>query len=387
MIENKLMKTYVRPDVIFERGEGVYMFDNEGNTYLDFYSGVAVNALGHGHPIILEAIQEQSKKVMHLSNLYWSQPQIDLAEYLINRSKHEEVFFVNSGTEAVESAIKLARKYGKQFETPKTEILYLTNSFHGRTVGALSLTGQSKYQVDFMPLMDHTHIVETNNIEDLVAKFNDKTCAIIMEPIQGEGGIKPVDIEFIKKSRELCDQFDALLIFDEVQCGIGRIGTFYGHQKIGITPDVFCLAKGLGGGFPIGAVVANQKANVFKPGDHGCTYGGNPLACAVSLAVVKEVGKSEFMKEVIGKGQYIREKLEKSIGNLPIFKSVEGMGLMLGLHLNGDAKKITNKAFENNVIFITAGSNVIRLIPALNIGYEEIDKALDVLIDLLKEAE
>ncbi len=252
---------------------------------------------------------------------------------------------MNSGTEAVETAIKLARKHGKKVSSKKTEILYLENSFHGRTVGALSLTGQSKYQVDFMPLMDHAHMVKVNDIEDLKKKFKETTCAIFIEPIQGEGGIKPVDSKFIKAARDLCDNNDALLIFDEVQCGISRIGSFYAHEKIGVTPDIFCLAKGLGGGFPIGAVIANKKANVFDPGDHGCTYGGNPLACAVSLAVVQEVGKEDFMNEVSEKEEYIRKKLTDAIGELPIFKSIEGMGLMLGLHLNGDAKAITKKSF------------------------------------------
>ena len=385
MIDNKIMKTYIRPDVLFERGEGVYMYDTDGNAYLDFYSGVAVNALGHNHPAVVEAIQEQGQKLMHVSNLYWSQPQIDLANYLIEKSDHDEVFFVNSGTEAVETAIKLARKHGKKISPTKTEILYLENSFHGRTVGALSLTGQSKYQVDFMPLMDHAHMVKVNDIEDLKKKFKETTCAIFIEPIQGEGGIKPVDSKFIQAARELCNNNDALLIFDEVQCGISRIGSFYAHEKIGVTPDIFCLAKGLGGGFPIGAVIANKKANVFDPGDHGCTYGGNPLACAVSLAVVQEVGKEDFMNEVSEKGAYIRKKLTDAIGELPIFKSIEGMGLMLGLHLNGDAKAITKKAFDEKLILITAGQSVIRLIPALNISYENIDKALDTLIDIIKE--
>jgi len=385
MIDNKIMKTYIRPDVLFERGEGVYMYDTDGNAYLDFYSGVAVNALGHNHPAVVEAIQEQGQKLMHVSNLYWSQPQIDLANYLIEKSDHDEVFFVNSGTEAVETAIKLARKHGKKISPTKTEILYLENSFHGRTVGALSLTGQSKYQVDFMPLMDHAHMVKVNDIEDLKKKFKETTCAIFIEPIQGEGGIKPVDSKFIQAARELCNNNDALLIFDEVQCGISRIGSFYAHEKIGVTPDIFCLAKGLGGGFPIGAVIANKKANVFDPGDHGCTYGGNPLACAVSLAVVQEVGKEDFMNEVSEKGAYIRKKLTDAIGELPIFKSIEGMGLMLGLHLNGDAKAITKKAFDEKLILITAGQSVIRLIPALNISYENIDKALDTLINIIKE--
>jgi len=385
MIDNKIMKTYIRPDVLFERGEGVYMYDTDGNAYLDFYSGVAVNALGHNHPAVVEAIQEQGQKLMHVSNLYWSQPQIDLANYLIEKSDHDEVFFVNSGTEAVETAIKLARKHGKKISPTKTEILYLENSFHGRTVGALSLTGQSKYQVDFMPLMDHAHMVKVNDIEDLKKKFKETTCAIFIEPIQGEGGIKPVDSKFIQAARELCNNNDALLIFDEVQCGISRIGSFYAHEKIGVIPDIFCLAKGLGGGFPIGAVIANKKANVFDPGDHGCTYGGNPLACAVSLAVVQEVGKEDFMNEVSEKGAYIRKKLTDAIGELPIFKSIEGMGLMLGLHLNGDAKAITKKAFDEKLILITAGQSVIRLIPALNISYENIDKALDTLINIIKE--
>lgn len=385
MIENKLMKTYSRPDVIFERGKGSYLYDEKNNEYLDFVAGVAVNSLGHCSPIVTEAIEKQSKQLIHLSNLYWTKAQLDLAEILIDTSDHEEVFFVNSGTEALETAIKITRKYGKSISQDKNEILFMKNSFHGRSVGALSITGQEKYQVDFMPLMGKTKMVIANDIADLISKVNENTCAIFIEPIQGEGGVIPMEVEFLKETRILCDKYNALLVFDEVQCGIGRTGTFYAYQGTNIIPDIVCLAKGLGGGFPIGAVLANKKANVLQPGDHGCTFGGNPLACATSKAVVQVINTKEFLKSVHEKGEYIKNRLEESLNGHKAFKSVKGKGLLIGVHLTVESKPISEEGFKEKLLVIGAGKNVIRIVPSLNISYDEIDKGLEILIRIIKK--
>lgn len=385
MIKNKLMKTNARPDVIFEKGDGSYLYDKDQNAYLDFVAGVAVNALGHCSPVVTEAIEKQSKQLIHLSNLFWTDAQLDLAEFLINESNHEEVFFVNSGTEAIETAIKIARKYGKGANENKGDILYLENSFHGRTVGALSLTGQLKYQADFMPLMGKVKMGKVNSIADLESKISENTCALFLEPIQAEGGVVSLNSEFIKAARSLCDKYEALLVFDEVQCGIGRIGTFYAYESIGVIPDILCLAKGLGGGFPIGAVLANKKANVLELGDHGCTFGGSPLACATSHAVVSVVKEQRFLDSVKEKGKYIKDKLEAALEGNNSFKSVEGKGMLLGLHLNIEAKAIVEAAFKEKLLIIRAGEKVIRIVPALNISNNEIDKGLDILIKILRK--
>ncbi len=307
-----LMESYSRFDVNFEKGIGTKLYDTEGNEYLDFVAGVAVNCLGHCHPAIVKALDEQSKKLIHVSNLYWTPTQTQLAEKLVALSDHNTVFFCNSGTEANETAIKIARKYGKLTgDAQKHEIITMENSFHGRTLGSLTITGQKKYQKDFMPLMGGVKSVKFNDIDDLEKNISEKTCAVIIEPIQGEGGIINADIEFLMKAKKLCEEYNALLIFDEVQCGIGRTGELFAYKSFGVTPDIVCLAKGLGGGFPIGAVLANKKASIFKPGDHGCTFGGNPLGCAVSLAVLKELTENKVLEGVKERETTFKDGIEK----------------------------------------------------------------------------
>lgn len=381
-----LMNTYARFDVIFEKGIGSKLYDTKGREYIDFVAGVAVNCLGHNHPVIVNALAEQSKMLMHVSNLYWNVPQLELAEMLGSHSKHDKVFFCNSGTEAVESAVKLARKYGRSKGEGKYQLLYMENSFHGRTMGALAVTGQEKYQASFMPLMEGVEMVKFNSAEDLTQKMNDGVCGVIIEPIQGEGGVLPASKEFLETARKLCDQYDALLIYDEVQCGIGRTGKLFAYEMYGIVPDILCIAKGLGGGFPIGAMMAVKKAaDAFVPGDHGCTFGGNPLACAVSLAVLKELIYGGIIEKVEGKSRYIIEKMNVLIKEYKNIEGIQGMGLMLGIRLESDSKVFVEKCFERGLLTVGAGKNVVRLVPPLNVGEDEIDEAMLIIREVLEE--
>ncbi|WP_432406227.1 aspartate aminotransferase family protein [Wukongibacter sp. M2B1] len=386
MGKKNLMESYSRFDVNFEKGIGTKLYDTEGKEYLDFVAGVAVNCLGHCHPTIVEALDKQSKKLIHVSNLYWTPTQTELAEKLVTLSNHNTVFFCNSGTEANETAIKIARKYGKSTgDSQKHEIITMENSFHGRTLGSLTITGQKKYQKDFTPLIGGVNSVKFNDISDLKEKISNKTCAVIIEPIQGEGGIINADIEFLMEAKKLCEEYDALLIFDEVQCGIGRTGELFAYESFGVIPDIVCLAKGLGGGFPIGAVLANEKASIFKPGDHGCTFGGNPLGCAVSLAVLNELTENKVLEGVKKKEAIFKKGIEKLASEYSFIKKIDGKGLMLGLHLDIEAKKIVNKAFEKGLLIIGAGNNVIRIVPPLNITEDEINKGLKILEEAFKE--
>lgn len=306
---------------------------------------------------------------------------------LISLSNHKSVFFCNSGTEANEAALKLARKYGKlKGGENKNKIIYMKNSFHGRTLGALSVTGQIKYQTEFMPLIPNTISVSFNNIDELKEVFDENVCAVILEPIQGEGGIICADKNYLKSVRELCDKFNALLIFDEVQCGIGRTGKFFAYENFGVIPDVICLAKGLGGGFPIGAILANDKADIaFTKGDHGSTFGGNPLACAVSLSVIEEIINNNIIENVNTIGKYLTDKLNLLKEKYNIINEIKGMGLLLGISLNIDTKDFINKCFENGLLLVGAGFNTVRLLPPLNVNYDDIDCAVNIIEKVLKE--
>lgn len=387
MSKDSLMNTYSRFDIVFEKGLGSKVYDINGKEYIDFVSGVAVNCLGHSHPAIIKAINDQSNNLMHVSNLYWNTKQLEVAKKLCDYSDHDKVFFCNSGTEAVEAALKLARKYGKQNgEDQKNEIIYMENSFHGRTLGALAVTGQEKYQKDFMPLMEGVKSAKFNDIEDIKNKINENTCAVIVEPIQGEGGIVVAQIDFLKEVKELCKKYDALLIFDEIQCGMGRTGSLFAYEKFDVIPDVICMAKGLGGGFPIGAVVATQKvASAFVPGDHGSTFGGNPLGCSVALAVLEELMDKGVVNEVNEKSKYIINKVLELKNKYNVISKIHGMGLMLGIKLETDKSKVINKCLEKGLLLVGAGEDVVRVVPALNITKEEIDNGLDILDKVLYE--
>lgn len=386
MSKDSVMNTYGRFDVVFERGLGSRLYDISGREYIDFVSGVAVNCLGHSHPAIIKAITEQSSRLIHISNYYWNTQHTLLAEKLTENSDHSKVFFCNSGTEAVEGALKVARKYGKlKGDEDKNVILYMNNSFHGRSMGALSVTGQPKYQREFMPLIGGVKAVEFNDIEDLRRSFDENVCGIIIEPIQGEGGINPADVEFLKEAEKLCREFDALLIFDEIQCGIGRLGSLFAYSKFGVIPDVICLAKALGGGFPIGAFVTNERASVaLVPGDHGSTYGGNPLGSAVSLAVLRELIDGGIISTVDEKGNYIREKLLGLREKYGLIKEIKGMGLLIGISLE-DPKGFMNACFSKGLLVVTAGADVVRLLPPLNVTLEDIDAALGIIEAVMME--
>lgn len=387
MSKENLMNTYSRFDLTIESGYRSKVKDIEGNEYIDFISGIAVNALGHANPKIIETLAKQSNKTIHVSNYFWTLPMIDLAGKLAQYSDLDQALFCNSGTEANEVALKLSRKYGKiHGGKEKTQIIYTNNSFHGRTMGALSVTGQPKYQKDFAPLVPDTLAIDFNCIEGLRNAFNNNTCAIFLEPIQGEGGVINIDKDFLREARDLCDKYDALLIFDEVQTGMGRLGSLFAYQSFGIVPDVITMAKGLGGGFPIGACLASKKAaSAFEPGDHGNTFGGNPLACSVSLAILDEIIKENILDNVKTIGSYLTNKLNTLKEKSPLIKEIRGMGLLIGMELNENPKEFQKTCFNNKLLLATAGKNTIRFLPPLNVNKGEIDEMLLVLEKSLHE--
>ena len=392
-----LLNVYSRYNKIFEKGKGTYIYDNEGNEYLDFVSGISVNCLGHASLVITKALTEQSQKLVHISNLYYSQPQLDLANKLTENSEMESVFFTNSGTEAIELALKIARKYGNNLSydengnkiADKTEIIYMKNSFHGRSTGALAVTGQPKYQKPFEPLMKNVTECNFNDVEDLKAKVSEKTAAIILEPIQGESGLESATPEFMEAIKELSKKYDTLVIFDEIQCGMGRTGKLFAYENFNLVPDIVTIAKSLGGGVPIGACLTKGKANdVLVPGDHGSTYGGNPLVCAVANAVLHELIDNKLIeKNVVEKGQYSVEKLKKLKEKFDFIEEIRGKGLLLGIKFDEKkvlAKDVVSKALENGLLLVGAGNNVVRFFPPFNVTNGEIDKAVSILEKVLE---
>jgi predicted acetylornithine/succinylornithine family transaminase len=384
--ENRfIIQTYKRPPFVLERGEGVYLYDTEGRRYLDFVAGIAVNALGYGHPAVLQAIREQAERLIHVSNLYHTVPHVELAQRLVEHSFAERVFFCNSGTEAVEGAIKFARKWARtHFGEGKSEIVAFTGGFHGRTMGALALTPREAYQAPFRPLMPGVRIAGFNNLEDAAAKIDDGVCAVIVEPVQGEGGIHLAEPSFLAGLRELCNRHHALLIFDEVQCGLGRTGTLWAHEAYGVTPDIMTLAKPLANGLPIGAVLATEAvASVMQPGDHGSTFAANPLVCHVACAVFDTVSQPQFLTEVRSKGEYLLNGLRELTA--PQVTEVRGRGLMVGLQLVGEAQPAIAAGYERGFILVNAGPQVLRLVPPLIIERQHIDALLEALPELLSE--
>jgi len=380
-----VLPTYKRFPIVFERGQGVQLFDIEGNRYLDFVAGVAVNTLGHAHPSIVETITKQAGQLMHCSNLYWTRQQIELAQKLTYLAGMKAAFFCNSGAEAVEAALKLSRRHFSRSnpDSPRTKIIAMLNGFHGRTMGSLSATGQLKYQDGFKPLIPDIVHVPFNDIDALKAAMDDKTAAVILEPIQGEGGVKPADAEYLKAVRALCDQNETLLIFDEVQCGIGRTGKIFAWQQFGVQPDVMTLAKGLGAGFPIGALVVTEKcAQSLQPGEHGSTFGGNPLACSVALTVLEMLEKDTFLKNVSERGQQLQKGLEALQDQYSdLVKEVRGQGLMLGLALkeSDNVAKLVADCMKRGLLLIGAGAEVIRFVPPLIVSEAEIKEALGIV--------
>ncbi|MCD6463765.1 MAG: acetylornithine transaminase [Thermotogae bacterium] len=383
-----LMNTYKRFPIVLTHGKGIWVWDKDGRTYLDFVAGIAVNVLGHAHPSLVEALKKQVERMLHCSNLYWTEEQIRLAQMLSENTLKGRVFFVNSGAEANETALKMARKFGRKIRENKTRILAALESFHGRTYGSLSATGQPKYQEKFKPLLPGVEYVEFNNIEALRNKMASDVCAVILEPIQGESGIKPATEDFLKEARKLCDEYEALLIFDEVQCGMGRTGKLFAYQHYGVEPDILTVAKGLGGGVPIGAVVANKKSDVFEPGDHGSTFGGNPLACTAGITVMKEILSNGFLDRVGRVGTYFKNSLKQLKKEFPrIIREVRGIGLMLGMQLNPgvEAKDLTMRCLEKGLLVASAGNNVVRYLPPLIVTEKNVDMAMDILHRCLKD--
>jgi predicted acetylornithine/succinylornithine family transaminase len=379
--QSHVMTTYARQPVELVRGEGCWLFDTDGKRYLDFLSGIAVCSVGHAHPYLTKAIADQAAILMHASNLYLTQPQARLARRLIELSDFERVFFCNSGAEANEAAIKLSRKYGRAISESKVRIVTATNSFHGRTLAAVTATGQPKYHDPFAPLPPGFDYVPFNDIEALEAIVTDDTCAVLLEPIQGEGGVIPATQEYLTKARALCDKHKALLIFDEVQTGVGRTGKMWAYQQYGVTPDVMTLAKGLGGGVPIGACLARgTAAETFKPGDHGSTFAGNPLCTAAANAILDILADERLTQNAATVGAYLKERLAK-------LGAPRGMGLMIGLELDKPiAKKAVAEALALGLIINATGDTTLRIIPPLTLTKELADEGVNLLEKAIEKA-
>jgi len=376
-----------RIPVVFEYGRGSTLYSKEGRSYIDFLAGIAVNSLGYSHPALVEAISSQAGKLIHCSSLFYIESQAKLAETLVKHSCFDRVFFGNSGAEAIEGAIKLARKYFKQKGMYKYEILTNTNSFHGRTLAALTATGQPKYQKPYEPLPIGFKHIPYNDIEAAKDAVSDLTCAIMIELIQGEGGVIEADVGYVEGIAKLCREKGLLLIFDEIQTGIGRTGKMFAYEHFGVEPDILTLAKGLGGGVPIGALLAKSHAAAFEPGDHGSTFGGNPLACTAALAVLKTLSDENLITESAIKGAYFKERLEYLKSLFPFVNDVRGKGLMLGLELDEsvNGKTIVEQCFRAGFIINCAGKNTLRLVPPLIIAQDEIDALIETLESIFSE--
>ena len=373
---------YARFPLCIEKGKGAHVYDTDGKEYLDFTSGIGVNSLGYAYQPWVDAVQKQAANLTHISNLFYNKPMLELAEKLVKRTNMARVFFQNSGAEANEGAIKVAHKYANdKYHGQRNEILTLVNSFHGRTMETLMANGQEVFHKNFGPFPTGFDYVEANNIADLEAKVNENTSAIMMEMVQGEGGVNALDQAFVSKVQEICDEKDILLVIDEVQTGIGRTGTFFAYEQFGIHPDVVSFAKGIANGIPMGGVLLSEKVkDVIQPGDHGSTFAGNPLACAGANVVLDTIDDA-FLNEVKEKGQLIKD----SVKDMPHVVSVSGLGMMIGVELDGvEAKDVLAKCRDKGVLFLTAKTK-IRMLPPLIMTKEEIQKGMDVLKSVLEE--
>lgn len=381
---NYVLHTYNRPNTVFSHGEGVHLYDTEGNKYLDFTSGIAVTALGHSDPDWVTAVAQQAAKLTHVSNLFHTAPQAQLAQKLVENSFADKVFFCNSGAEANEAALKFARKYGKTQHDSKTNIVAFTGGFHGRTMGSLSATYKENYREPFAPLVPGVTFVPFNDLAAARDAINDDTCAVIVEPIQGEGGVNPATPDFLQALRAACHAHHALLIFDEVQCGLGRTGRLWAYQQFDVTPDIMTLAKPLAGGLPIGATLVTQTvADVIKPGDHGSTFAAGPLVCAAANVVFDKVNQHNFLQAVQENGAYLQYRLQTL--ELEQVVEVRGQGLLVGVALNQPAAPIMAAAREKGVLILTAGDKVLRLAPPLIVTKDEIDTAVSTIATCLEE--
>ncbi len=386
-----VMTTYGRFPIALERGEGCYVWDTQGRKYLDFVAGIATCTLGHAHPALIQTVTQQIQKLHHVSNLYYIPEQGALAKWLIEHSCADRAFFCNSGAEANEGAIKLARKYAHTvLEIDKPVILTARASFHGRTLATITATGQPKYQKNFDPLMPGFHYVPYNDIQALEDAITDldegdqRVAAILMEPLQGEGGVRPGELDYFLRLRKICDQTGILLILDEVQVGVGRTGKYWGYEHLGIEPDIFTSAKGLAGGIPIGAMMCKEFCDVFQPGDHASTFGGNPLACAAALTVNQTLEQENILQNVQERGEQLRARLRAIVHQYPqLFTEVRGWGLINGMELKADIEltsiEVVKAAMERGLLLVPAGPKVIRFVPPLIVSAEEIDQAAQVL--------
>ena len=386
--ESEIYKTYNRFPVVFDHGDGVRLYDTDGNEYLDFYAGIAVNGLGYNDAEFNEAVKAQVDKLLHISNLYYNVPSVEAAELLLKASQMDKVFFTNSGTEAIEGALKIARRYAYNKDGGHDhEIIAMNHSFHGRSLGALSVTGNDHYQEPFKPLIPGIKFADFNDLESVKAVVNEKTCAIIMDTVQGEGGIYPATQEFLSGVRELCDKNDILLILDEIQCGMGRTGSMFAWQQYGVKPDVMTVAKALGNGVPIGAFLASGKAaTAMVPGDHGTTYGGNPFVTAAAYKVLELFEKRDIVNHVKEMGDYLTKKLEKLKDKYDIIIARRGLGLIQGLEFTVPVSSIISQVLiEQKLVIISAGTNIIRFVPPLVIEKEHVDEMVEKLSAVLDQ--
>lgn len=380
-----LMNTYARTPISIVRGRGSRVYDLEGREYLDFVAGIAVNVLGHGHPDLVAAIQKQAQHLLHASNLYYTEPQTKLAKMLVEHSFAKKVFFCNSGAEANEAAIKLARRYAHQkYGAERYEIITMLQSFHGRTMATLTATGQEKVQKGFEPLVPGFIHVPFNNLSAVEQAVSGKTAAIMVEPVQGEGGVRVADKSYLKGLHDFCRQRDILLIFDEVQTGMGRTGTLFAYEQFGVAPDIMTLGKGLGGGLPIGACLATETAAAaFEPGTHASTFGGNPVCCAAGLAVLRTLLEGRVLEHGRRMGNYLAHGLQDMKDRLPMVKEARGLGLLQGLELTVDGKPIVTDCLARGLLINCTADRVLRFVPPLIIAQTDIDRLLDLLNQVL----
>jgi acetylornithine/N-succinyldiaminopimelate aminotransferase len=382
-----LLQTYNRYPLVLERGKGVFLFDLDGKKYLDFVAGLGVNALGHAHPRIVKTIREQAARAIHLSNLYYNEYQGCLAEKLCSLSGLQRAFFSNSGTEAIEGSIKLARLAGHRVGgAAKSQLIALEGSYHGRSFGSMSVTGQDKYRKGFEPLLEDVKFVPRNDVQALRAAVNDNTCAIVLEPIFGEGGIYECSVEFLQECRAVAERHHAALIFDEIQCGLGRTGTIFAFQTFGATPDIVAIAKPIAAGIPLGAFLVKEDfASAISPGQHGTTFGGGPLACRVALEYLAIVEEENLLQHVTQVGGYLQQQLKALTDRYPVAREVRGRGLIQGLQLDVPARPFVEQALAEGVLFNSTQDTVLRFLPPFLLQEKHVDKGMRVLKKLLRK--
>jgi len=386
LVNENIMNTYRRFPVVLVKGSGARVWDINGKEYLDFVAGIAVCSLGHSHPQVIDAVKEQLEKLTHVSNLYYTEPQAQLAKLLVDHSFADKVFFCNSGAEANEAAIKLARKYAHENMGPdKFELITMKDSFHGRTMATITATGQEKFQFGFTPLLAGFQYVPFNDLQVLEAAIGDQTCGVMLEPIQGEGGVNIPDDHYLASVREICDRHGILLIVDEVQTGVGRTGKLFAYEYSGIKPDIMTLAKALGNGLPVGAMLATDKiAKAFVPGNHASTFGGNPLAMAAATSVIKTIFNNGILNHCVKTGDYFLSALKKLQQKHKIIREVRGRGLMLAAQLDIEASDIIKECLQKGLLINSTGGKTIRFVPPLIITTQDVDQAIQVLDEVME---